>query len=332
VEATDATVKGPPATAEAADQRPRVALVLGAGGARGLAHVGAIQTIERRGYRIAAIGGSSMGALVGGIYAAGRLADYADWVVTLERAGVLKLLDFTFGNPGLIKGERIIEALREMVGDHRIEDLPLPYLAVAVDLRAQREIWLTRGPLFDAIRASIAIPMVFTPHVINGRELVDGGLLAPVPMAATRLAHTDLTIAVDVNARISGQHFSPPNQSAADGETPPVAEDAAPEGLRARLTSMIEGFTERSRAPERPQSPGLMQLMAKSLDTMQMQIARVQLAMDPPDVLVKVPADTALFYEFWRAKELIALGRQAATEAIDAFEAQHPVLAGRRPQ
>ncbi|PKL96963.1 MAG: serine protease, partial [Gammaproteobacteria bacterium HGW-Gammaproteobacteria-7] len=146
-----------PAKADSGSSR-RVALVLGAGGARGLAHIGAIQALLRREYQIAAIGGSSMGALIGGVHAAGRLDAYRDWACALERSDVFRLLDFTFGNPGFIKGERVINAIRELVGDHRIEDLPIPYMAVATDLKRQREVWLTRGPLFDAIRASIAIP------------------------------------------------------------------------------------------------------------------------------------------------------------------------------
>lgn len=313
-------------SAEAKNTKARIALVLGAGGARGLAHIGIIETLERRGYQIAAIGGSSMGALIGGIYAAGKLDAYRDWVSALERSDVVRLLDFVFGHPGLIKGERIIEVLREMVGDHRIEDLPIPYLAVATDLRTQREIWLTRGPLFDAIRASIAIPMLFTPHVINGRELVDGGLLAPVPMAATRAAHTDLVVAVDVNARgprIGGSSEADTgprreeDASAGEGEDPPE-----PGGLRARVGAFIDGLMEKRSAE--PVQPGLMQLMARSLETMQAQITRTQLAMDPPDLLVRVPHDACFFYEFWRAREMIEIGRRAAEEAIDAFEATHP--------
>ncbi|MGL6291265.1 MAG: patatin-like phospholipase family protein, partial [Silanimonas sp.] len=154
-------------------RKKRVALVLGAGGARGLAHIGVIEALEARGFEIAAIAGSSMGALVGGIHAAGKLEAYRDWADRLVRNDVLRLLDVTFGASGLIRGERVIGTLRELVGEHRIEGLPIPYVAVATDLATQREVWVQQGPLFDAIRASIAIPMVFTPHEVNGRELVD---------------------------------------------------------------------------------------------------------------------------------------------------------------
>lgn len=305
----------------------RVALVLGAGGARGLAHIGAIQALLRREYQIAAIGGSSMGALIGGVHAAGRLDAYRDWACALERGDVFRLLDFTFGNPGFIKGERVINAIRELVGDHRIEDLPIPYMAVATDLKRQREVWLTRGPLFDAIRASIAIPMVLTPHVINGRELVDGGLLAPVPIAGTRMAMVDLVVAVDVSAQVAHRP-NPRTEPQAESESQPQSEDGDPNAdadassLRGRIGSFIDGLLEKSEpAPKQKAQASMLELMSRSLDTMQAQIARLQLALDPPDVLVKVPHDACFFYEFWRARELIEIGEKATDKALDAYEA-----------
>jgi NTE family protein len=301
-----------------------IALVLGAGGARGLAHIGAIEVLEARGYRIVAIAGSSMGALVGGIHAAGKLAAYRDWILTLQRSQVLRLLDFAFGFPGLIKGERIIGALREMVGDHQIEDLPIRYTAVATDLATQREVWLNRGSLFDAIRASIAIPMVFTPHAIAGRELVDGGLLAPVPIAATRQTPADLVVAIDVNARSARPLFSPEAGVAEDDASPPL-ELAATNGLRARLSAWVDSFADRKPAPRRQAAArsGMLDLMSSSLDAMQGQLARLQLALDPPDLLIRVPRDSAMFHEFWRAQELVEIGRRAAETALEAGAATH---------
>jgi len=150
-------------------RKPTIALALGSGGAKGLAHIGAIEEIVAQGYDIVAIAGTSMGALIGGIYAMGKLDVYRDWVSALAKMDVLKLVDWTFSGGGLIKGERIIETLRELIGDARIEDLPLAFTAVATDLDREREVWLTRGPLFDAIRASIAIPTVFRPHTLSER-------------------------------------------------------------------------------------------------------------------------------------------------------------------
>src|SRR6266446_5429568 len=146
-----------------------VSLVLGSGGARGLAHIGVIQWLTENGYEIRSIAGSSMGALVGGIFAAGKLEAYADWVLALERIQVLRLLDPAFGRPGLFKGERIVGVLRELIGDLAIEDLPVSFTAVATDLESGEEVWLREGKLFDAIRASIAIPLIFTPFEYRGR-------------------------------------------------------------------------------------------------------------------------------------------------------------------
>lgn len=301
----------------------RVSLVLGAGGARGLGHIGAIEVLQERGYRIVGIAGSSMGALVGGIHAAGRLPLYKEWACALERGDVLRLLDFSFGFPGLIRGERVIGALRDLIGEHAIETLPIPYTAVATDLQSQREVWLKRGPLFDAIRASIAIPMVFTPYRLEGRDLVDGGLLAPVPIAATRQVRADLVIAIDVNGPPAAGF--PRVEPAAEPMPVVTAEEGG--GYRARIAAFIEslsaGFSDAKRdgTAEPKAQPGLIDLMGRSLDTMQAQIARMQLALDPPDLLIRMPRDRCTFYEFWRAAELIDLGRQCTQRALDAFEA-----------
>lgn len=287
-----------------------VALVLGAGGARGLAHIGVIEELAARGYRLAAIAGSSMGALVGGIHAAGRLNEYRDWACALDRGDVLRLLDFAFGHPGLIKGERVISAMQDLVGDHRIEELSLPFVAVATDLGSQREVWLARGRLFDAIRASIAIPMMFTPHRLDGRDLVDGGLLAPVPIAATRLFSADLVIAVDANAQ-STLNLRAPEAPASTSEPPP-------DNLAARVHAWFERLLEGK--SDTATQPGLLDLMSRALDTIHARMSQMQLALDPPDVLIRIPHDACYFYEFWRARELIAIGREAARRALDEFE------------
>lgn len=290
----------------------RIALVLGAGGARGLAHIGAIEVLLERGHEIVAVAGSSMGALVGGIYAAGRLPEYKHWASALQRSDVLRLLDFAFGHPGLFKGDRVIAVLRDLVGAHNIEDLSTPFTAVATDVQRQREVWIQRGPLFDAIHASIAIPMVFTPHRMNGRELVDGGLLSPMPMAATRMHPADWVVAVDLNAQVVHADAAPAAAVAVRGQ------GANTEGLRVRIGSFLDEFVEKRRKQAASQ-PGIVDLMSQALDTMQAQIARMQLALDPPDVLVRVPGDACSFYEFWRAEEMIQVGRRAAEHALDAM-------------
>jgi NTE family protein len=299
-----------------------VALVLGAGGARGLAHIGVIEVLLERGLRIEAVVGCSMGALVGGIHAAGKLGEYRDWALSLERGDVLRLLDFSFGLPGLIRGERVIGALRELVGDHRIENLPIPYTAVATDLETQREVWLNRGPLFDAIRASIAIPMLFTPHVVEGRELVDGGLLSPLPIAPTRLFRADHIIAVDVNGPVS---WKPTPATPAEDTLASAFGAQAPGGdeeetsLRDRMAALWNSWRERNEdsiAPKR----SMLDLMARSLDTMHAHMTRLHLAQDPADLLIQMPSNTAAIYEYWRAAELIGIGRKAAEKALAQLE------------
>ncbi|WP_228289272.1 patatin-like phospholipase family protein [Marinobacter salinisoli] len=173
-------------------------MTLGSGGARGYAHIGAIEVLEERGYDIVAISGCSMGALIGGVYGAGKLQDYKDWVTGLGQFDVLKLLDVTFNAVGAIRGEKIFSVVREMLGDIRIEDLPFAYTAVATDLLSHKEVWFQEGPLDRAIRASVAIPGLVTPLVLNGRVMVDGALLNPLPIIPTISAHADLIVAVNL--------------------------------------------------------------------------------------------------------------------------------------
>ncbi|MBE0484786.1 patatin-like phospholipase family protein [Marinobacter sp.] len=176
-----------------------VALTLGSGGARGYAHIGAIEVLRERGYNIVAISGCSMGALIGGMFAAGKMQEYKDWVTGLGQFDVLRLLDVTFTSVGAIRGEKVFSIVREILGDTRIEDLPIAFTAVATDLLAHKEVWFQEGPLDRAIRASIAIPSVVTPLVLDGRVLVDGALLNPLPIIPTISAHADLVVAVNLS-------------------------------------------------------------------------------------------------------------------------------------
>ena len=174
----------------------RVALVLGSGGARGYAHIGAVQVLAERGYEVVAVAGTSMGALVGGLMAAGNLAEYTDWVTGLSQRDVIRLLDPTLGGPGAIRAERVLARMSEILDGALIEDLPIPYTAVATDIGARREVWFQSGPLDVAIRASIAIPGMITPIMVNGRLLVDGAVLNPVPMEPVTGVDADFTMAV----------------------------------------------------------------------------------------------------------------------------------------
>jgi NTE family protein len=286
-------------------------LVLGSGGARGLAHIGIIQWLEAHGYRIESIAGCSMGALVGGVYAAGELDSYRDWVCALRQTDVLRFLDLAFQPGGLIKGDRIIDRLREMVGDCAIEDLPIAYTAVATDIARQREVWLSKGSLFDAIRASIAVPTVFTPHRYLGLTLVDGGLLNPVPIAPTFRDLTDITIAVNLNGDPRADDDRTPEMP----EPPPRDDD-----LRGRILEFLDSIGNSLKGRERDEDGddalGLFELVSRSFETMQNAIAAMKLAAYAPDVLIEVSRDACEAHEFHRAAELVEIGYRRAEQAL----------------
>ena len=293
-----------------------ISLVLGSGGARGLAHIGVIRELERCGLKIKSIAGSSMGALVGGIYAANKLQAYEDWVCELEQSDVLALVDWTFAGGGLIKGRKIIGKLEELVGELDIRDLDIEFTAVAVDIDQGRELWLDRGSLFDAIRASIAIPGIFTPHRYRNRTLVDGGLLNPIPVAPTLRCMTDLTVVVDVNG--------PPSRNLAK-----IDKDDGGKGERRdggmwdKLREFVDSFGS-DKQPSETQ-PGLLAVMMRSLDTMGAAITRQHLAIFQPDLVVRVPKNACMVHEFHRAREVIDLGAELARKAIQHHQQEQGI-------
>ena len=194
-------------------EKRRVALVLGGGGARGVAHIGAIEELESQGFEIASVAGTSMGALVGGMYASGHLAPFKKWICALDKYKVFGLVDFTLSTEGLVKGERVIRTMQELVPDVRIEEMPVPFSAVAADLLTGREVVFDRGGLYDAIRASISIPSVFRPVHRDGMVLIDGGTVNPLPLNRVRRTPGDLLVAVDVCAPFGADPVSRANAS-----------------------------------------------------------------------------------------------------------------------
>jgi NTE family protein len=303
------------------DRKMPISLVLGSGGARGYAHIGVIEELLAQGFDIQSISGSSMGALVGGVYAAGKLDAYRDWVTPLAKFDVFKLLDLTISGGGFIKGDRIVKAMREHVGDVNIEDLPISYTAVAVDLDAHREVWFSQGSLFDAIRASIAIPTVFRPHRYQGRLLVDGGLLNPLPVSPTLRDLTEATIAVDVNgpeepldALISDAMGHSSDTDADQSGASADKDDRVKTGNR--VGRMFRSWFGRDKADEEAAEPSILELFGRSLDTVQETITRLKLAAQPPDLLITIPRNAATFYDFHRAERLIEIGRLRTREAL----------------
>lgn len=180
-----------------------VSLVLGSGAARGLAHIGVIDWLLEHDYRIASVAGASMGALVGGIYAAGKMTEYEDWVRNLTKFDMVNMMDIAWVGGGLVKGKKVIDKMIKLVGDRQIEDLPISFTAVATELESGREVWLSEGPLFDAIRSSCSLPLFFTPARYKEKMLVDGGVVNPVPIAPVFHDNTDLTIAVNLGGKLS---------------------------------------------------------------------------------------------------------------------------------
>lgn len=337
--------------------RKRVALVLGSGGARGYAHIGVIDEIERRGYEIACIAGCSMGAVVGGIYAAGRLGEYRRWIEQLDYLDVLRLLDVSF-RLGAIRGEKVFGQIRRLVGEINIEDLPIPFTAVATDLTNQQEIWFQEGCLHQAMRASAAIPSLFTPVQQGHRVLVDGGLLNPLPIVPVVSSHCDLIVAVNLNAtnhhqyqlpvierppsfkhrfdRLIGalgnrmplrrrpaeavlamEHDAITQPSAWEGEAPALVLGSAPPPRR---DEGAPASANHSVILDNVGPASLLDLVNQSFEVMQTSLSQYKIAGYPPDVLVNVPKRVCRFFEFYRAPELIKLGELIAKDALDVYE------------
>ncbi|MDN5795720.1 MAG: patatin-like phospholipase family protein [Intrasporangium sp.] len=352
--------------------RLRAAVVLGSGGARGYAHVGGLQVLDERGFDVVAISGTSMGALVGGVAAAGKLDVYTEWSLGLTQREVFRLLDLTLSAPGgAFRAERIIAKVGDLLEGAAIEDLPIRYTAVATDLLARREVWFQRGPVVHAIRASIAIPGVITPVVINGRTLVDGGLMNPVPIEPTAAVSADVTVAIDLSGtrthssqgapvketseerpfeewtsrlrrgtvevleserlRALASRFTVGHRREADANEPQRSghSDLTPApatGSEAALPDATSSRDMRSAAsPARAVDEWVLgrsdirtiDLLAMSFETMSALISRYRMAGNPPDILVRVPSNAVGTLDFHRAGEMIALGRQLMTEALD---------------
>ena len=288
-------------------RKQTISLVLGSGGARGHAHIGVIRAIEERDLEIVNIAGTSMGAVIGGIHAAGQLDTYVDWAYRLDKSDVVKLLDFSFTWTSIFKGERIIEVLRELVGDRQIEELPKGFTAVATALDEQREVWLNDGSLFGAIRASTAVPGVFAPVELGGRTLVDGGLVNPIPIAPTLNDSTDMTIAVNLSS--FEDDYRPEDEKSAPVEL--QREDS----YRRKISRFINNVLESDNSE--PSPPDAAELLVKSIDVMQGAIARLKLAAYAPDLTIDIPRNAATFFEFHRAEEMARLGYERTRKALD---------------
>lgn len=322
----------------AVTEQRRVALVLGSGGARGYAHIGVIEELEARGFEIVGISGCSMGALVGGLYAAGRLKDYRDWVSGLDYLDLLRLVDVTWSPMGAIKGERVMAMISELLEGKRIEDLPIPYTSVATDLVNQKEVWFQEGDLLEAIRASIAVPGVITPLHHRGRTLVDGGLLNPLPITPVVAYHADFILAVNVTAQNSQATLA---QLLPDWQRPGSQKDSgrAAEWVyrvkerAGQLLDRLNFWEDEAKAtsaadPVDPTRWGKLDVMLQSFEITQAALTQYKVAGYPPDVLIEIPRTTCAGYEFHKAPELIELGRRKARLALDEWQSDYPIPSG----
>jgi len=293
-------------------KRLTIGLALGCGAARGFAHIGVLRTLLANGIRPDVVTGTSIGAVVAGVYAAGHLDAFEKWARELTRGRILGYMDFSLSGSGLIGGHRLADALVESLGGIRIEDLPVRMAAIATEVGTGHEIWLTRGRLTDAMYASYALPGIFPPYRIGGRWLIDGALVNPVPVSAARSLGARLVIAVNLNADNFGrgtviQSHGPDFED----ELQPVA-SPPPEGLRGKAEQLFK-----RRFFGSPGKPGLSTVMVDAFNIVQDRITRTRLAGDPPDTLIAPRLARFGVFDFHRAEEAIRLGADATEKSLE---------------
>ncbi len=278
-----------------------VALVLSSGGARGVAHIGVIEALQEAGYTISAIAGSSMGAVVGGVYAAGRLPDYKKWVCELDKLDVFKLLDFTLSTQGFVRGERVFNEMKKFIEDRELEDLNIPFKAIATDIINKKEIVFDKGSLYTALRASAAIPSVLKPSIINNVEVVDGGVLNPIPVQHVARNGEDMLIVSDVNADV--ENHMPRQRKEEKTRLAPLME---------KWNSLFTNGNNSSKTKRL----SIFDLFARSVDLMQDRISDYIIEYHKPDVVIKMSRDICSTFEFYRSKELIEYGYRETQKAL----------------
>ncbi len=297
--------------------KQKVALVLGSGGARGVAHIGVIEALLKNNFEITSVAGSSMGAVVGGIYAAGKLDLYKEWVCNFDKIDVFKLLDFTFSLQGFVRGERVFKEMSKILGDINIEDMRIPFSAVASNIRTQQEVLFEQGNLMDALRASSAIPTVMTPVYVQGEEVVDGGVLNPIPINRVKRVPGDILVAVDVNANIPFTIKAP--------ETAVEVQEAQ------KYKQLIDDFKLKLRSiwpyNYKEVSPvttvkkfGYFDLLNRSIDLMQQQITALQMSQLSPEIVVRISRESCGTFEFYKSKELVEAGNEAFLKSYKSYQ------------
>ena len=286
----------------------KIALVLGSGGARGIAHIGVIHELIDQGYQITSIAGSSMGALIGGVYASGKLDEYEKWLRTLDKLDVFSLVDFTLSSSGIIKADKVLNEIRKFIPDRNIEELSIPFTAVATDIRNKKEVCFSKGSLYKAVRASISIPMVITPAVHEEVLLVDGGVLNPVPVNRVKRHKGDLLVAVNVNAQIPLPKKNTEKKNGYIGQL-----------TNGRFKTFQEKMSHLFPAHKKD-SIGYFELITETSSLMLSQISKLNLELNPPDLLIEISRQAGGTFDFHKADELIKLGRKEAKIALKILQ------------
>jgi NTE family protein len=295
-----------------------IGIALGAGMARGFAHIGVLKVMERHGIRPTVVAGTSIGAVVGASYLAGKLHELEDWAKSLNRKRLLSYLDFKVRSPGLIGGKKLFDLLEHNFGDMRIEELPHPFTMVAADLATGHEVWIRKGPLVQAMKASFAVPGIFPPVQMDHRNLVDGALVNPCPVSVCQALGARMTIAVDLHADMIGKAVKPGEnyQTITGFDLFNENDVAAQERTRFLANPFSLKLFQRD-----PGSPSLFGVMVSSLTIIQDRLTRSRLAGDPPDVHIKPLIGHIGMLEFEKAEDLIKLGEEAAERMIPDIKA-----------
>lgn len=281
-----------------------VALVLSSGGARGLAEIGVIKALENNGFKITSISGSSIGAMIGGLYAMGKLDNYSQWVKTLDRKAIWGLMDISIKNQGLLKGERVLEKMKDFIPDMNIEDMNIPFTAIATDILNEKSIVFEKGSYYEAIRASIAIPAVFTPVMYKNTILVDGGVLNPIPIEHVIRQLDDILVVVNL---YGGKESSIEENNLLN----------SPQN-NYNLKTMVNKLS-RLIATGNKRSIGYISLLTTSSSYMIHKIAELNIEKYKPDILINIPSNRASTFDFHRADELIKYGEQVANKSIQDY-------------
>ena len=295
-------------------KKTAVSLVLSSGGARGMAHIGVIEELERHNFEIKSISGCSMGALIGGVYAAGYLKEFKNWLDKLDKLDVFNLMDFTISSHGFIKGVKVFNEINQFIGNVLIEDLPIPFTAVATDVDNQKEVVFIKGKLRDAIRASVSIPSVLEPFDWNGVSLIDGGILNPIPIDRVQRTEGDILVAVDLNAIVN----SPP-QIAKQKKTAREQKKEQNSILkRIEFREKWEHFFPKDKLQK--EKLGHLSLLDRSFDMMQNKISQHTIQKCRPEILVSISKTACSTFDFYRAGEMIELGKQTFNEALKKYD------------